>query len=231
MCIRLHLHRMPCDVRHFLTLAKPTHQGRICIQYTNPYSDPLRCPHRPVRNSCRWNGCCKHTVADLPCSCADAFPWGREGPSEDLTQCLHYREYHEYEFQINPELAGPIDSDEPAWEAFRYLDEWVTVDRDIQPELYCHSQQWWEGVQELMRSGKRLREVVTTTEGWRDPELLVDAETMGSMERDVTAAWDQQRGVQRRLRIMDERRADALLGWNVEGEGIPAHEGGAGKFI
>ncbi|KAK4443358.1 hypothetical protein QBC34DRAFT_477802 [Podospora aff. communis PSN243] len=197
MCIRLHLHRIPCDTRPFLTLAKPTPRGRMCLQYVNPYSEPLRCPHRITKaSSCRWSGCCVHSVADLPCACADRAAWGVEGPGEDLTRCLHFREYHEYEFRAD-------GSGESAWEGFRYLDEWVTVDRDLNGGFYCESGEWRAAVGEVVRTGERLDGVVRAE---------------GVSEKEVEEAWEAQRAAQGRLRGVDGRRADAFLGWGVEGE-------------
>ncbi|KAK0634171.1 hypothetical protein B0T14DRAFT_492183 [Immersiella caudata] len=200
MCIRLHLHRIPCDTRPFLTLAKPTSQGLMCLQYVNPYSEPLRCPHRITKSSsCPWSGCCTHSSADLPCACADCAPWGKEGPGEDLTQCHHFREYHEYEFLKD-------GSDETPWEGYRYLDEWLTVDKDLNSEFYCKSEEWKRVVAEMIRSGEELNGVVGTG--------VVN-------EKEVDGAWGKQRQVQMRLRVLDPRRADAFLGWKV-GEEVDA---------
>ncbi|KAK0654766.1 hypothetical protein B0T16DRAFT_486504 [Cercophora newfieldiana] len=222
MCIRLHLHRMPCDVRPFLTIAKPTLQGRMCIQYTNPYAEPLRCSHRITKtSSCPWNGCCKYTVADLPCSCAEDTPWGREGSREDLTKCSHFREYHEYEFR------GDGEGEE--WSGYRYLDEWITVDKEMNGEFYCQTGEWKFALDELLRSGEKLLAAVQRADGYqevmmtrRETDLSVNGEVMGRMEKEVGEAWVEQRGAQRRLRVVDDRRADALLGFSVADEAAPA---------
>lgn len=83
ICIRLHLHSMSYDVRPFLTIAKPSIQGKMCLQYTKPLrqASPLRPPHQPQLL--------------LPLErLLHAHLRRPRGGWEDLTRCLHFREYH-----------------------------------------------------------------------------------------------------------------------------------------
>jgi len=226
MCIRLHLHRIPCDTRPFLTLAKPSPQGKLCLRYINPYSDPVRCAHRiTASSSCPWNGCCTHTSADLPCDCADSdradiAVWGKAGPGEDISRCLHFREYHEYEFREGSKECAREgeEGEEPAWQNWRYLDEWLTVDDDLHPEFYCQSGKWDAMVKELIQSGEELWGVVRVSDihqGALNIGGVMDGKVLRRLEGELDVAWGKQREIQKRLRAADPKRAEALLGFAV----------------
>ncbi|KAK4132596.1 hypothetical protein BT67DRAFT_443789 [Trichocladium antarcticum] len=133
MCIRLHIHRMACDVRPFLAIARHSRQGRLSIQHINPYATPLQCPHhhhrrhsshwhpepgagagtgagaKAMTGNCPHNGCCALQTLDLPCDC-DGGPrphaWDDHGNVEGLTRCAHFRDYHQYVFQAHPAVVA-----------------------------------------------------------------------------------------------------------------------------
>ncbi|KAK3312731.1 hypothetical protein B0H66DRAFT_631499 [Apodospora peruviana] len=110
-------------------------------------------------------------VINLPCDCANSYPWGQEGPGENLTQCRHFRVYHEYvhnlatlqdtsnAYYTQQDLAVQNRS---RWEEVPYLDGWVTMQLesedqdDHQPNFFCESHELCGHREGLLDKAKKL---------------------------------------------------------------------------
>lgn len=249
MCILYQTHSLPCDVRPFLALAKPSPAGNLPITHVDPYSPPLTCSHRHRRGStCLLHGCCTLTTISLPCDCADTAPWGGIAvgteADEDITRCPHYREYHRYVCVNNAagtdETLDLYGDDDPVlmekWPEYPTLDAWVAMPQarrepDRQPNFFCERAGWRAAVERLIGSGRRLWAEVSRAE---ERSRMVEEEGEGAVRgeemklggRAVAEAWEEVKGRQDVLRGLHKRRAEALLGFEAGVGGGGGGEGG-----
>lgn len=246
MCILYQTHSLPCDVRPFLALAKPSPAGNLPITHVDPYSTPLSCSHRHRRgNTCLLHGCCTLTTISLPCDCADTAPWGGIAvgteADENIARCPHFREYHRYVCVDNAtgtdETLDLYRDDDlvlgEKWPEHPTLDAWVAMPQarrepDRQPNFFCERAGWRAAVERLIGSGRRLwAEVSRAEERGRMVEEQGEAAVRGGEMRlggrAVAEAWEEVRARQEVLRRLHKKRAEALLGF---GGDVGGGEGG-----
>jgi len=236
MCIRHQIHRMYCDVRPLVAIARqlPSSEGterKTIRKYVNPYETPLSCPsglnHNSIRKdtNCPFNGCCRLRTVDLPCNCATKAAWGKEGPSEDITKCPHFREYHEYKHRTdtlakakskNIHLA--FDTTAKPFPEIPVLDKWVLLDSEV-INVFCEPEGFCAGRLHLLLKGESLLKEYTTAASWEKRLALqgpLATDTLSQQEKDyikrgVEKAWDESWQVQVQLFRTDTKRAKCLF--------------------
>ncbi|KAK1757967.1 hypothetical protein QBC47DRAFT_398867 [Echria macrotheca] len=215
MCIRLHLHRMACDARPLVRLARstPSDTDLSAIRVVDPYSQPRPCMHRILRDTrvCPWNGCCTLSTVDLPCRCAEKEAWGREGPAEDLTQCEHFREYHEYEQYRGNDPSSPAEE----WIASKakYLDDWVRDDdKDVHPSFYCESRDFARQRNKFVELAAGLEGMIGAEEEYDRDE--VESRVVPGQNRGLEQTWQKVADGQRAMAAVASKRAEAFLGFS-----------------
>jgi hypothetical protein len=76
-------------------------------------------------------------------------------------------------------------------------------------------------MKEMIRSGEAMLAAVQRSDTHQEvmhSGAEVPAGVLNCLEKEVDVAWVKQRGLQQRLRTLDSRRADALLGFGVGDE-------------
>lgn len=227
MCIRHYIHRMYCDKRSFVGIAQETSLGRITKTYVSPYEPPQKCEHDHLKSakSCSFHGCCWVKKIDLPCDCADkpsCKSWGL-GANEDITQCRHFRDYHEYVYKTTPlieakkkcaSLVEPNVQKKP-WDNMKmpYLDSWVTSRTDVPADFFCDDTNFRLWRLHVIHRGETLHAVMTRqSSAWND---CVSEEEWRDIEQDIERAWDDVNKVQSQGWEWHPVKAKALLGIHV----------------
>ena len=232
MCIRHHIHRMYCDTRSFVGIARETSQGPTTKTYTNPYEPPQKCEHDHLKTAegCPFHGCCWIKTIDLPCDCADkpsCKSWGH-GANEDITQCPHFRDYHQYVYKITPlieakkkhaSLVEPNVHKKP-WENMHlpYLDSWVTeklADKnqpDVPDDFFCDDANFRLWRLHVIYKGEALFTAIKRQDSaWND---CVSTGKWQNIEEEVDRAWDELYKVQSQGWRWHPARATGFLGFS-----------------
>ncbi|KAK3372695.1 hypothetical protein B0H63DRAFT_551562 [Podospora didyma] len=204
MCIRHHVHAMYCDTRTFTTIARQSEQGRTIKVHVNPYDRTKPCRHRVKftgrLDGCYVHGCCKLQVLDIPCDCADLFPfWGSED-AEDITQS-------------NDPIAIRNASKGCHWKepTRQSLDAWVMFEPDReQPNFWCETPEWASARHDLIEYGKGLYRCYTRAEDIQrvlDKGGKVDEEDRKAVGEELKRKWKDVRGLELCLWCKSEDRS------------------------
>ncbi|KAM7185609.1 hypothetical protein V8F20_011743 [Naviculisporaceae sp. PSN 640] len=255
MCVRHQIHRMYCDARPCVAIARQTTDGKPTVRkYVNPYGAPLPCHRHKLDNlavhdllksstNCPFNGCCRLQTIDLPCDCADEkrnVHWGT-AEMEDITRCIHFREYHTYKHRTDPLKQAKrknhhlmIDIAENKWDDpdLPYLDSWVLLDfEDV--NFFCERAVYEAARLEFIQRGWTLLDEFNQAELW---QMMVNTKTVAAarvacaqlseedkvgIKQGVEKAWKAMREQQEKLWKMNSARTEALLGFSEQDQTCP----------
>ncbi|KAM7215457.1 hypothetical protein V8F06_009123 [Rhypophila decipiens] len=271
MCIRHNIHRMYCDVRPLVAVARQTADGQPTIRkYVNPYHPPHSChkhereyvtvhgllrPDQPdsgyvpvhdllkSSTNCPFNGCCRLQVIDLPCDCANEKKnrhWGK-GKQEDITQCVHFRNYHQHKYRTNRIKEAKkanhhllVDTTDKPWDEpdLPYLDSWVLLDfEDV--NFFCERAVFSAARSDFLAKGECLLDEFNKAELWQtmvNNKTVAEARVAASelsdekkqeIKQGVVKAWNEMRLQQAKLWKMDPVRTEGMLGFSPKDQICP----------